>query len=109
MALKHMEDVVDKLALLSYQQEFCDRLREPPVDKATFVAPSANPACVGSAPRAGARLLTSSALARSTQFAHFQALLQWLTAECGRSFEIDKFDDPNTMCAGARIASATFP
>ncbi|KAL5271277.1 hypothetical protein ACHWQZ_G001799 [Mnemiopsis leidyi] len=71
-----MEDIIDKLKLLNYEDEFIARLGQRPISRTYFAVP-------GSA---------------GEQFFVFSNLLSWLLGICGRRFEAPlEDDDPNAV------------
>lgn len=71
-----MEDIIDKLKLLNYEEEFIARLGQRPISRTYFAVP-------GSA---------------GEQFFVFSNLLSWLLGICGRRFEAPlEDDDPNAV------------
>lgn len=70
-----MEHILEKLKHLNYVDELCRKKAFRPFARTLFAIKGEN---------------------QSTQFACFLKVVVWLMSKCGRSFEIDKFDDPNT-------------
>jgi len=71
-----MEDIVEKLKLLNYEEEFVAKLGQRPISRTYFAVP-------GSA---------------GEQFFVFSNLLSWLLEICGRRFEAPlEDDDPNAV------------
>ena len=71
-----MEDLLDKLKLLNYEEEFVKDLRMRPLNRHYFVIQT-NP---------------------GEQFYLFTSLAAWLIRKTGRNFEPpQEFDDPNTV------------
>ena len=71
-----MEDLLDKLKLLNYEEEFVKELRMRPLNRHYFVL-QRNP---------------------GEQFYLFTSLAAWLIRKTGRDFEPpQEFDDPNTV------------
>lgn len=70
-----MEQILEKLKHLNYVDELCRKKAFRPFARTLFAIKGDN---------------------QSTQFAKFLKVVTWLIGKCGRSFEIDKFDDPNT-------------
>jgi estrogen-related receptor beta like 1 len=70
-----MEEILEKLKHLNYVDELCRKKAFRPFARTLFAIKGEN---------------------QSTQFACFLKVVVWLISKCGRSFEIDKFDDPNT-------------
>jgi estrogen-related receptor beta like 1 len=73
-----MENVLEKMKVLDYEVEFCQEKHVAPFARTAFALPAKNP---------------------SVQFGNFLDLVSWLchksTGESS-TFDIDKFDDPNT-------------
>ena len=70
-----MEEILEKLKHLNYVEELCRKKAFRPFSRTLFAVKGEN---------------------QSTQFAKFLKVVVWLMSKSGRSFEIDKFDDPNT-------------
>jgi estrogen-related receptor beta like 1 len=73
-----MENVLEKMKLLNYETEFCGPKHVAPFARTAFALPAKNP---------------------SVQFQNFLSLVEWLAREVTgdrSTFQIDKFDDPNT-------------
>ena len=70
-----MEEILEKLKHLNYVDELCRKKAFRPFSRILFAQKGEN---------------------QSTQFAKFLKTVVWLMSKSGRSFEIDKFDDPNT-------------
>mmetsp|Transcript_46390 Transcript_46390/g.68498 ORF Transcript_46390/g.68498 Transcript_46390/m.68498 type:complete len:416 (-) Transcript_46390:50-1297(-) len=70
-----MEEILEKLKHLNYVDELCRKKAFRPFARTLFAIKGEN---------------------QSTQFACFLKTVVWLMSKSGRSFEIDKFDDPNT-------------
>jgi estrogen-related receptor beta like 1 len=70
-----MEQILEKLKHLNYVDELCRKKAFRPFARTLFATKGEN---------------------QSTQFACFLKVVVWLMSKSGRSFEIDKFDDPNT-------------
>mmetsp|Transcript_35464 Transcript_35464/g.56724 ORF Transcript_35464/g.56724 Transcript_35464/m.56724 type:complete len:444 (+) Transcript_35464:327-1658(+) len=69
------ENVLEKLKLVEYDVEYCQRKNINPFPKTYFASPAAN---------------------ASSQWSSFIGLVSWLMKEIGHEFEVDKYDDPNT-------------
>ena len=67
-----MEDVVEKLRLLNYEEEFCAAKDMEPFHRAFFAIGNSNP---------------------SVQFMKFISLVQWLAQSCNVDFSVDQYDD----------------
>jgi intraflagellar transport protein 57 len=72
-----MEDVVDKLKLMNYEQEYCATKDQPPLNRAAFSIATAN---------------------QATQFHAFVDLVGWLFQKCRVSCQVDWHDDNTTSC-----------
>lgn len=71
-----MEEILEKLKVLDYEEKFCKVNTIKPFPRTMFAMKSSN---------------------KSTQFAQFMKLTTWLFVESGReNFKIDRFDDPTT-------------
>jgi len=71
-----MEEILENLKILDYEQKFCKPHSIKPFPRTMFAMKSSN---------------------KSTQFAQFMKLTTWLFVESGReNFKIDRFDDPTT-------------
>jgi estrogen-related receptor beta like 1 len=70
-----MEDLLERLKLLDYESEFCQKKSFPLFSRHFFSVPDDNAA---------------------TQFSRFLKLVAWLMDLCDQEFTIDKFDDPTT-------------
>ena len=78
-SIRAMGDTFDKLQCLNYKRHFVKNLRKSPIRGDHFVFPSKNP---------------------SEQFTHFIDVALWLLSIIsgnGESFDIDQYDDPNTI------------
>jgi len=76
------EELVDMLAVLDYETQFCDKELRP-MSKCYFVYPAQN---------------------GSQQFKYFTQLVVWLLKKVGREANWGKYDDPNTTCTNMVIA-----
>ena len=77
-AFAKMENVVDKLKVLDYEERYCQPKGMGMLSRWEFAMPAPN---------------------ASVQFAHFLDISSWLMTEIMKDptfFHIDKFDDPNT-------------
>ncbi|KAK3239465.1 hypothetical protein CYMTET_16032 [Cymbomonas tetramitiformis] len=77
-----MENLLEKLKLLSYEKEFCRRKRPfwAPLTRTYFASPSPNNN-------------------QNEQFFYFTSLVTWLLNATGRNFTApQQFDDPNAAC-----------
>jgi len=76
------EEIVDMLAVLDYENEFCDKELRP-MSRCYFVYPAQN---------------------GSQQYKYFTQLVVWLLKKVGREANWGKYDDPNTTCTNMLIA-----
>eukprot|EP00746_Dinoflagellata_sp_MGD_P134622 gnl/MRDRNA2_/MRDRNA2_68480_c0_seq1.p1 gnl/MRDRNA2_/MRDRNA2_68480_c0~~gnl/MRDRNA2_/MRDRNA2_68480_c0_seq1.p1 ORF type:complete len:408 (-),score=118.28 gnl/MRDRNA2_/MRDRNA2_68480_c0_seq1:57-1280(-) len=76
------EELVDMLAVLDYETEFCDKELRP-MSKCYFAYPAQN---------------------GSQQYKYFTQLVVWLLKKIGREANWGKYDDPNTTCTNMIIA-----
>ena len=77
-AFAKMENVVDKLKVLNYEDSWCTDKGQGPLSRWYFAMPAPN---------------------ASVQFSTFLNISSWLMTEITNDptfFKIDKFDDPNT-------------
>ena len=70
-----MENVLEILKMLNYEDEFANRKGLPLFSHTYFAIPAEN---------------------QSNQFSAFLSLVSWLVSMSGNDFTIDKYDDPNT-------------
>jgi len=70
-----MEDVLEQLKILDYEQDFCEKKTIDPFTRTYFSIPASN---------------------AGVQFKTFLDLVSWLMKQCHADFTVDKFDDPNT-------------
>ena len=78
-SIRAMGDTFNKLQCLNYQLHFVKELGKDPIRRDHFIFPTKNP---------------------SAQFTHFIDAALWLVSiiKCdGASFDIDQYDDPNTI------------
>jgi len=70
-----MEDVLEQLKILNYEDDFCEKKGTEPFTRTYFAIPGSNP---------------------GVQFKTFLDIVSWLMRLCHAEFTVDKFDDPNT-------------
>jgi len=70
-----MEDVLEQLKILDYEQDFCEKKGIEPFTRTYFSMPASN---------------------AGVQFKTFLDIVSWLMRQCHADFTVDKFDDPNT-------------
>jgi estrogen-related receptor beta like 1 len=70
-----MEDVLEQLKILDYEQDFCEKKTVEPFARTYFAIPASN---------------------TGVQFKTFLDIVSWLMRLCHADFTVDKFDDPNT-------------
>jgi len=70
-----MEDILEQLKILDYENEFCEGSINSFFDRTYFAIPATN---------------------AGVQFKRFLDLVSWLMRQCDAEFTVDKFDDPNT-------------